>query len=167
MPALAEQSRLLIDGEPTRLEAPHYRGHRERLRARFLKAGADALADYELLELVLFGAIPQKDLKPLAKELIVTFGSFAEAISAPVERLEKIEGLGPASIAQLKAVQAAAARLTRGEIKRRPVLSSWSAVLDYCRTSMAFAEKELFRILFLDKRNQMIADEVQQTGTVD
>ena len=167
MPALAEQSRLLIEGEPTPLEAPHYRGHRERLRARFLKAGADALADYELLELVLFGAIPQKDLKPLAKELIVTFGSFAEAISAPIERLEKIEGLGPASIAQLKAVQAAAARLTRGEIKRRPVLSSWSAVLDYCRTSMAFADKELFRILFLDKRNQMIADEVQQTGTVD
>jgi DNA repair protein RadC len=167
MSAFAEQTCLLIESESAAVEIPHYRGHRERLRTRFLKAGADALADYELLELVLFGAIPQKDLKPLAKELLATFGSFAEAISAPVERLEKIEGLGPASIAQLKAVQAAAARLARGEIKRRPVLSSWSAVLDYCRTSMAFADKELFRILFLDKRNQMIADEVQQTGTVD
>jgi DNA repair protein RadC len=168
--ALAEQARLPIAGESlaaATLQTPHYRGHRERLRARFLTAGADALADYELLELVLFGAIPHRDLKPLAKELIATFGSFAEAISAPVERLEKIDGLGPASIAQLKAVQAAAARLTRGEIKRRQVLSSWSAVLDYCRTSMAFADRELLRILFLDKRNQMIADEVQQTGTVD
>ena len=167
--AFAEQTQLLVDAGPLTAPAavPHYRGHRERLRARFLKAGADAVADYELLELVLFGAIPQKDLKPLAKELLATFGSFAEAISAPVERLEKIDGLGPASIVQLKAVQAAATRLTRGEIRRRPVLSSWSAVLDYCRTSMAFAEKELFRILFLDKRNQMIADEVQQTGTVD
>jgi len=167
--AFAEQTQLLVDACPSRTPAavPHYRGHRERLRARFLKAGADAVADYELLELVLFGAIPQRDVKPLAKELIATFGSFAEAISAPVERLEKIGGLGPAAITQLKAVQAAATRLTRGEIRRRPVLSSWSAVLDYCRTSMAFAEKELFRILFLDKRNQMIADEVQQTGTVD
>jgi DNA repair protein RadC len=165
--AFAEQACLPIAAASAAAEVPHYRGHRERLRARFLKAGGDALADYELLELVLFGAIPQRDLKPLAKALLATFGSFAEAISAPVERLEKIDGLGPASIAQLKAVQAAAARLTRGEIRRRPVLSSWSAVLDYCRTSMAFADKELFRILFLDKRNQMIADEVQQTGTVD
>jgi DNA repair protein RadC len=163
--SLAEQTFLPLEGESA--NAPHYHGHRDRLRARFLKAGADALADYELLELLLFGAIAQRDVKPLAKQLIATFGSFAEAISAPVERLEKIDGLGPASIAQLKAVQAAAARLTRGEIKRRPVLSSWSAVLDYCRTSMAFADKEFFRILFLDKRNQMIADEVQQTGTVD
>jgi DNA repair protein RadC len=167
MSAFAEQTCLPIEGEIAAAEAPHYREHRERLRTRFLKAGAEAVADYELLELVLFGAIPRRDLKPLAKELIATFGSFAEAISAPIERLEKIKGLGPVSIAQLKAVQAAAGRLTRGEIKRRPVLSSWSAVLDYCRTSMAFAEKELFRILFLDKRNQMIADEVQQTGTVD
>ena len=167
--AFADQTQLLVDATPSAAPAvaPHYRGHRERLRARFLKAGADAVADYELIELVLFGAIPQRDVKPLAKDLIATFGSFAEAISAPVERLEKIAGLGPSAITQLKAVQAAATRLTRGEIKRRPVLSSWSAVLDYCRTSMAFAEKELFRILFLDKRNQMIADEVQQTGTVD
>jgi DNA repair protein RadC len=167
--AFADQTQLLVDASAAEapVEAPHYRDHRERLRKRFLDAGPDSVADYELLELVLFGAIPRRDVKPLAKTLIATFGSFAEAISAPIERLEKIEGLGPVAIAQLKAVQAAATRLTRGEIKRRPVLSSWSAVLDYCRTSMAFAEKELFRILFLDKRNQMIADEVQQTGTVD
>ena len=148
-------------------EAPHYHGHRERLRARFREAGADALADYELLELVLFRAIPQRDLKPLAKTLIATFGSFAEVISAPVTRLAEIKGLGDVAITELKIVQAAANRLARGEVKRRPALSSWSAVLDYCRTAMAFAEKEQLRVLFLDKRNQLIADEVQQTGTVD
>jgi DNA repair protein RadC len=148
-------------------EAPHYHGHRERLRARFREAGADALADYELLEAVLFLAIPRGDLKPLAKALIATFGSFAEVISAPPERLAEVKGVGPSVINSLKIVQAAAARLAKGEVKQRPVLSSWSAVLDYCRTAMAFAEKEHLRVLFLDKRNHLIADEVQQTGTVD
>jgi DNA repair protein RadC len=147
--------------------APHYHGHRERLRARFREAGADALADYELLEAVLFLAIPRGDLKPLAKALIATFGSFAEVISAPPERLAEVKGVGPSVINSLKIVQAAAARLAKGEVKQRPALSSWTAVLDYCRTAMAFAEKEQLRILFLDKRNQLIADEVQQTGTVD
>jgi DNA repair protein RadC len=148
-------------------EAPHYYGHRERLRARFREAGAEALADYELLEAVLFLAIPRGDVKPLAKTLIATFGSFAEVIAAPPARLAEVKGVGPAVITNLKIVQAAANRLAKGEVKRRPVLSSWSAVLDYCRTAMAFAEKEQLRILFLDKRNQLIADEVQQTGTVD
>jgi DNA repair protein RadC len=148
-------------------EAPHYHGHRQRLRARFLEAGADALSDYELIELILFRAIPQRDLKPLAKDLITRFGSFAEVVSAPIERLREIKGLGEAAIAELKIVQASANRLARGQVKRRPVLSSWSSVLDYCRTAMAFAEREQFRILFLDKRNALIADEVQQTGTVD
>jgi DNA repair protein RadC len=148
-------------------EAPHYYGHRERLRARFREAGAEALTDYELLEAVLFRALPRRDVKPLAKTLIATFGSFAEVISAPPSRLREIKGVGDSVVTDLKIVQAAAARLAKGEVKRRPALSSWSAVLDYCRTAMAFAEKEQFRILFLDKRNQLIADEVQQTGTVD
>ncbi len=147
--------------------APHYHGHRERLRARFREAGSDAVSDYELLELVLFRAIPQRDIKPLAKELIAKFGSFAEVVAAPPARLNEIKGMGESAITELKIVQAAANRLARGLVKKRPVLSSWSSVLDYCRTSMAFADKEQFRLLFLDKRNQLIADEVQQTGTVD
>ncbi len=147
--------------------APHYHGHRNRLRQRFRDAGADAVSDYELLELVLFRAIPQRDLKPLAKDLIARFGSFAEVIAAPPARLAEVKGLGDAAITELKIVQAAAHRLVRGELKRRPVLSSWSTVLDYCRSAQAFADKEQFRVLFLDKRNQLIADEVQQVGTID
>ena len=147
--------------------APHYHGHRNRLRQRFRDAGADAVSDYELLELVLFRAIPQRDLKPLAKDLIARFGSFAEVIAAPPARLAEVKGLGDAAITELKVVQAAAHRLVRGELKRRPVLSSWSTVLDYCRSAQAFADKEQFRVLFLDKRNQLIADEVQQVGTID
>jgi DNA repair protein RadC len=148
-------------------QAPHYHGHRERLRARFRDAGADAVTDYELLELVLFRAIPQRDVKPLAKELIARFGSFAEVIAAPSLRLREIKGMGDAAITELKVVHAAAQRLAKGEVSKRPVLSSWGSVLDYCRTAMAFADKEEFRLLFLDKRNQLIADEVQQKGTVD
>jgi DNA repair protein RadC len=147
--------------------SPHYHGHRERLRLRFREAGADALTDYELLELLLFRALPRRDVKPLAKLLIAKLGSFAEVVSAPVARLAEIKGLGDAAITELKIVQAAASRLARGQVKGRPVLSSWSAVLDYCRTAMAFADKEQFRVLFLDKRNQLIADELQQVGTVD
>jgi DNA repair protein RadC len=147
--------------------APHYHGHRDRLRQRFVQAGSDALHDYEMLELLLFRAIPRRDVKPLAKELIERFGSFAEVIAAPIERLKEVEGLGEAAITDLKIVQAAANRLLRGEVKQRHVLSSWSSVLDYCRTVMAFESKEHFRILFLDKGNHLIADEQQQTGTVD
>jgi DNA repair protein RadC len=145
----------------------HYHGHRERLRGRFRKAGAEAVSDYELLELVLFRAIPQRDVKPLAKDLIAKFGSFAEAISAPPARLAEVKGIGDAAITELRIVQAAANRLARGQVQKRPVLSSWSSVIDYCRTTMAFAEKEQFRVLFLDKRNQLIVDELQQVGTVD
>jgi DNA repair protein RadC len=147
--------------------APHYLGHRERLRERFLEAGPEAVTEYELLELVLFRAIPRRDVKPLAKALIAKFGSFGEVVSAPRQRLREVEGLGDAAIAEIKIVQAAAGRLARGQAKKRTVLSSWSAVLDYCRTTMAFADKEQFSIIFLDKRNQIIADETQQTGTVD
>ena len=148
-------------------KAAHYHGHRRRLRQRFLAAGSEAISDYEMLELILFRAIPQRDVKPLAKDLLATFGSFSEVIAAPVERLNEVDGLGEAAIAELKIVQAAANRLVRGEVKQRQVLSSWSNVLDYCRAAMAFESKEHFRILFLDKGNHLIADEQHQTGTVD
>src|SRR5215468_9444695 len=154
--------------EPGVAEAPpHYHGHRERLRERFRDAGGDAVTDYELLELVLFRALPRRDVKPLAKSLIAKFGSFGEVITAPWPRLAEVDGLGDAAITELKVVEAAAHRFARGEVKRRHVLSSWAAVLDYCRAAMAFADKEQFRLLFLDKRNRLIADEVQQVGTVD
>jgi DNA repair protein RadC len=146
---------------------PHFHGHRERLRDRFRDAGGAALSDYELLELILFRALPRRDVKPLAKAMLARFGSFAEALAAPPSRLMEIPGLGETVITELKIVHEAATRLTRGAVARRPALSSGSTVLDYCRTAMAFADKEQFRILFLDKRNQLLADEVQQTGTVD
>jgi DNA repair protein RadC len=146
---------------------PHYFGHRERLRDRFREAGADALSDYELLELLLFRVLPRRDVKPLAKSLLEKFGSFAEVIAAPEVRLAEVKGLGDAAITELKIVQAAASRLLRGAVKKRPALSSWSTVLDYCRTAQAFADREQFRVLFLDKRNALIADELQQIGTID
>jgi DNA repair protein RadC len=148
-------------------EPPHYHGHRMRLRERFHGAGPDALSDYELLEMVLFAAKPRGDVKPLAKTLLKMFGSFAEVMHAPAARLREIDGVGEATITQLKLIAAAASRIAKGQLRQRTMLSSWNDVIDYCRTSMAFADKEQFRILFLDKRNQLIADEVQQTGTVD
>jgi len=153
------------DDEPA--DEPHYHGHRERLRERFYSAGPDALSDYELLEMALFPALPRRDTKPLAKSLLKAFGSFAEVVHAPEARLREIKGIKDASIHQLKLIAAAATRIARGEMRERRQLSSWNDVIDYCRSSMAFADKEQFRLLFLDKRNQLIADEVQQTGTVD
>jgi len=151
--------------QPT--EKPHYHGHRERLRERFHSIGADALSDYELLEFALFRAIPRQDTKPIAKELLKKFGSFAEVIHAPEARLREVDGIGEVSITQLKLLAAAANRAAKGEIKRSVALSSWNDVIDYCRSGMAFSDKEQFRLLFLDKKNQLIADEIQQTGTVD
>jgi DNA repair protein RadC len=148
-------------------DQPHFHGHRARLRERFFSAGADALSDYELLEMALFPTLPRRDTKPLAKALIKTFGSFAEVVHAPVARLREVEGIGEAAINQIKLMAAAASRVAKGGVRSRDALSSWQEVIDYCRSSMAFAEKEQFRLLFLDKRNQLIADEVQQTGTVD
>jgi DNA repair protein RadC len=145
----------------------HFLGHRERLRQRFRDAGGDTLPDYELLELVLMRSIPRRDVKPLAKQLIKQFGSFAEVIGAPANRLVESDGIGEATATDIKIIEAAARRLLRGEVAQRPVLSSWTSVIDYCRAAMAFADKEQFRILFLDKRNALLADEVQQTGTVD
>src|SRR6186997_1844250 len=151
--------------QPT--EEPHYHGHRERLRERFHAAGPEALSDYELLKMALFPALPRRDTKPLAKALLKTFGSFAEVVHAPVARLREVDGIGEASINQIKLLAAAADRVAKGEIRRKIALSSWNDVIEYCRTGMAFADKEQFRLLFLDKRNQLIADEIQQTGTVD
>ena len=127
---------------------PHYLGHRERLRRRFRDAGADALPDYELLELILFRAVPRRDTKPLAKAILAQFGTFAEALNAPEERLKEVPGLGEAAITEIKLVRAAALRLVRGEVLERPVLASWSQVLDYCRASMGFEAKEQFRMLW-------------------
>ena len=148
-------------------EAPHYHGHRERLRDRFRDAGADALSDYELLEMVLFRALPRRDVKPLAKALITKFGSFAETVHAPETLLKEVGGLGDSAITEIKLIAATASRVAKGQVKQKTVLSSWSTVIDYCRAAMAFADKEQFRILFLDKRNQLIADELQQVGTID
>ena len=148
-------------------ERPHYLGHRDRLRERFAGAGAVGLADYELLELLLFRLIPRSDTKPVAKALITRFGTLAEVLGAPASLLQEVKGVGPSVALDLKVVAAASQRMARGEIKSREILSSWNRVLDYCRAAMAFEEREQFRILFLDKKNALIADEVQQTGTVD
>lgn len=146
---------------------PHYLGHRARLRDRFLNGGADALPDYEMLEMVLFAAIPRGDMKPLAKALLAHFGSFAEAISAPRERLLEVKGVGDAVVAQLKVIEAAALRLSKTKLLDRPALSSWAALLDYVTAAMARSAREEFRVLFLDRKNALIADEVQGQGTVD
>ncbi|WP_395688170.1 DNA repair protein RadC [Aestuariivirga sp.] len=146
---------------------PHFLGHRERLRERFREHGGQSLPDYELLEMVLYRAIRRGDTKPLAKRLITRFGSFAEVMSAPPDRLMEVAGVGEAVATEIKIVHAAAMRLMRGEVLNRPLLSSWNAILDYVRAAMAFSDTEQFRILFLDKKNQLIADEVQQHGTVD
>jgi DNA repair protein RadC len=156
-----QQASLLPEPEPG------HAGHRQRLKHRFVSGGTDAVADYELLELLLFSAIPRRDTKPVAKRLLERFGSFAEVINAPPDRLKEVKGVGDAAIMQLKLVRAGALRLMQGGIMQRPVLGSWAAVLDYCRAAMGFEAKEQFRILFLDKKNHLIADEVQQEGTVD
>ncbi|MDC9701430.1 MAG: DNA repair protein RadC [Alphaproteobacteria bacterium] len=148
-------------------EKPHFQGHRERLRQKFRSLGSEALVDYELLELLLFSALPRRDTKPLAKALIKKFGSFAEVISASEKRLKEIDGVGETIITQIKIAEATSFRLLRRQVQSRPLLSSWSSVLDYCHVGMAFAEIEQLRILFLDKKNALISDEVQQTGTVD
>jgi DNA repair protein RadC len=142
-------------------------GHRERLRARFLAGGADAMPDYELLEMTLFAALPRRDTKPLAKALLARFGSFAEVIAAPRARLMEVKGVGEAVAGHLKIVEAAAHRLAKTRVIGQPALSSWTALLDYCTAAMARAQNEEFRVLFLDRKNVLVADEVQNRGTVD
>ncbi|MEA1937568.1 MAG: DNA repair protein RadC [Pseudomonadota bacterium] len=149
------------------IDDPHYLGHRDRARDKFLATGGEGMADYEILELLLFIAIPRRDVKPLAKELIEHFGSFGSVLSAPVESLEHIPGLGRTAIAAIKTVTAASTRLARERVVKRPILASWSSLLDYIRVSMGFESVEQFRILFLNRKNMLIADEVQQRGTVD
>ncbi|MFN3828018.1 MAG: RadC family protein [Micavibrio sp.] len=148
-------------------DEPHYHGHRDRLRERFLTGGSDALPDYELLELVLFMAIPRRDVKPLAKTLINRFDNLAGVLNAPVAELEKIDGLSANTITALKAIQASAFRMLKQDIIRKPILNSWARLMDYCAATMAHEKKEHFRILFLNKKNELIADETQQSGTVD
>ena len=151
---------------PAGKQKTHYHGHRARLRERFLKQPG-ALPDYELLELVLAMARRQGDVKPLAKELIRRFGSFADVIAADPSALGEVTGVGESTVAALKIVEAAAVRLSQARVLNRPTLSSWQALLDYCTASMARSKTEQFRVLFLDRKNVLIADELQQQGTVD
>jgi DNA repair protein RadC len=156
-----------MNGRPATDEPAHYHGHRARLRERLLQAGSEAVADYELIELVLFRAIPRRDVKPLAKALIARFGSFAEAIAAEPARLAEVEGMSQGAIAEFKIVEAGAKRFARGVARKRLPVGSFGAVVDYCRTAMAFDPREEFRVLFLDRKNGLIADESQGVGTVD
>ncbi|MFP1632492.1 RadC family protein [Zhengella sp. ZM62] len=146
---------------------PHWHGHRERLREKFATAGEGALADYELLELLLYRLIPRRDTKPVAKALIGRFGSIAGVLGAPVNLLQEVSGVGAIVAAELKLVSAVGQRALKSEIRHKQVMASWSAVINYCTAAMAHEPREQFRILFLDKKNALIADEVQQTGTVD
>ena len=148
-------------------EKPHYLGHRQRLRQRFLEGGPTALADYELLELLLCQAQPRGDMKPLAKDLIKRFGSFAGVMAASPDALGELDGMGEASIVALKTVQAASLLMQKQDLHQKPLLSSWKSVLDYCHSVMAHEAIEQFRLLFLDGKNAVIADEKQSQGTVN
>ncbi|MDF1609911.1 DNA repair protein RadC [Hoeflea sp. YIM 152468] len=145
----------------------HYHGHRDRLRQRFRDSGGSALADYEVLELLLFRLIPRRDTKPIAKALLARFGSLPETLGAPTHLLTEIKGVGSSVATDLKLIGVVAQRMLKSDLKARQVLASWSSVIEYCRAAMAFEAREQFRVLFLDKKNALIADEVQQTGTVD
>ena len=148
-------------------EKPHYHGHRARLRQRLLEKGGESLADYEVLECLLFGAKPRGDVKPLAKALIDRFGSLGAVLAAAPHDLQKVTGMGEASAAALKVAAEAGRRMAREEVIDRPVLSSWDKLLKYCRTALGHEKVERFHLLFLDRKNVLIADEVQQRGTVD
>ncbi|MEM9234583.1 MAG: DNA repair protein RadC [Pseudomonadota bacterium] len=158
------------------IEATSPAGHRARLRDRFRRAGAEGVQDYQLLELILFNGIPRRDVKPLAKALLQTFGSVADVLSAPRDRLMEVRvklpdgktlGLGERAADEFQLVRAAALQLSQANVLNRPVLSSWKALLDYCQASTAYEAVEQFRILFLNHKNTLIADEKQQTGTVN
>jgi DNA repair protein RadC len=153
--------------EPGQRLPSYLRDHRQRLRTRFMQGGAAAMPDYELLEMVLFRALPRQDVKPLARALLDRFGDFNGVLSAPSARLREVKGVGESVLVELKLVEAAAHRLARSRVIGRPVLSGWNSLLDYCRTSMAHRDIEQFRVLFLDRKNVLIADEEQARGTVD
>lgn len=154
-------------GQPRGKQPSYIADHRQRLRARFMQGGAGAMPDYELLELVLFRAIPRRDVKPLAHALMDQFGDFNRVISAPEPRLRDVSGVGDAVIVELKLIEAAAQRMARAKVLRQHIVSSWDALLDYCHTTMAHRETEQFRVLYLDRKNVLIGDEPQGTGTVD
>ena len=167
----SEASPALFDmapaSRPGKALPSYIKDHRKRLRQRFMDGGAAAMPDYELLELILFRAIPRRDVKPLARRLIESFGDFNRVISAPPARIAEIEGAGQAVIEELKIVEATAHRMARSRVIQRCVLSGWEALLDYCHTSMAHRDTEEFRVLYLDRKNALIADEPQARGTVD
>ncbi len=146
---------------------PHHEGHRARLRRRFLATEGEGMPDYELLEMLLALAIPRRDLKPLAKSLIERFGSFAAVVSADAGRLSEIDGLGEAGLAAVKLARASALRLARQQVMGQNVIGSWDKLLDYCKAAMGHDKVEQLRLLFLDRKNVLIADELQQRGTID
>ncbi|WP_135450532.1 RadC family protein [Tabrizicola caldifontis] len=166
LPGPADSDEAPVADLPARLPS-YIADHRARLRARFLDGGAAAVPDYELLELVLFRAIPRQDVKPLARLLLDTFGDFNRVITASPARLNLVKGVGPAVVLELKLVEAAAQRMMRARVMQKPLISSWDALLDYCHTAMSHRETEQFRVLFLDRKNVLIADEEQAKGTVD
>ncbi len=149
-------------------DGPRYvEGHRDRLRARARSAGFAALPDYELLELYLFRTIARGDVKPRAKALLARFGSLAAVLGAPERELLACPGIGEATAFDLKTAQEVAVRVARDAITRRTVISSWSALLSYVRVSLAHERREQFRVIFLDRKNQLIADEMLGQGTID
>ncbi|MGR3518310.1 RadC family protein [Sulfitobacter pontiacus] len=165
LPFLGDEA---VPAPPASGKQPSYiADHRQRLRARFMQGGAAAIPDYELLELVLFRAIPRRDVKPLARALMDRFGDFNRVITAPEPRLRDISGVGDAVIVELKVIEAAAHRMARSRVMRQHVLSGWDALLDYCHTTMAHRETEQFRVIYLDRKNVVIGDEEQGKGTVD
>jgi len=149
------------------IKTPSWAGHRERLRTRYRQGGGDTLPDYEFLELLLFAALPRRDTKQVAKDLLARFGSFSAVINAPRARLLEVAGIGDAAVDQLHLARDTVIRATRESLNERQLLDSWSKVIDYVQSAMGHSEIEQFRILFLDKKNGLIADEVQQQGTVD
>lgn len=165
LPFLLDEAELAV---PVSGKQPSYiADHRQRLRARFMAGGAQAVPDYELLELVLFRAIPRRDVKPLAHALMARFGDFNRVITAPEARLRDISGIGDAVVTELKIVEAAAHRMARSKILQQHAVSGWDALLDYCHTTMSHRETEQFRVLYLDRKNVVIGDEEQAKGTVD
>jgi DNA repair protein RadC len=152
---------------PKSKDVPHYTGHRQRLRDRFVATNGEGMPDYEILELLLSQAIPRADVKPVAKALLARFGSLGEVMSAPSSDLQEIKGVGEAAAVALKVVQAAGLRLAQQQVLNTNVISSWNSLIDYCKAAMGYEKIEQLRVLYLDRKNILIADEVQQRGTVD
>jgi DNA repair protein RadC len=166
-PAGRAEFSFLPDLAPGQTGSVGAEGHRVRMRQRLLKAGPDALADHEMLEMILFIALPRRDTKPIARELLARFRTFGGVLGAPQMELRAIEGVGEAGVAALKLVQAAALRMMRQDLTTQPIFSTWDRLTDYLTASMGYERTEQFRVLFLDGRNKLIADEVQGTGTIN